>query len=252
MTNQLPALCGVWVDDDGRAHVSMASVAGGREERIAPLRLFAWLREPPADGAVAGIQVERLKGEGAFPWLAQADSPAAYDAILKLVAGADAIRPHESQFLLQTRARLFSEISFAQLRRCQLDIETASGDGHFSNAARPEDRVLAIGLRFGAHDRTLVLDELTDAAEKKLLADLNTVLAAEDPDVIEGHNIFKFDLDYLRQRCRRHQVPCAWGRFGQPASFRNSRLKVAERLIDFPRCDLPGRAVVDTYLLVLL
>jgi uncharacterized protein YceK len=31
-----------------------------------------------------------------------------------------------------------------------------------------------------------------------------------------------------------------------------SRLKVAERWIDFPRCDLPGRAVVDTYLLVQL
>ena len=70
--------------------------------------------------------------------------------------------------------------------------------------------------------------------------------------MIEGHNIFKFDLDYLRQRCRRHKVPCAWGRYGQRAIWRNSRLKVAERWIDFPRCDLPGRAVVDTYLLVQL
>jgi DNA polymerase elongation subunit (family B) len=68
--------------------------------------------------------------------------------------------------------------------------------------------------------------------------------------VIEGHNIFKFDLDYLRQRAKKLKVPCAWGRFGQKASFRNSRLKVAERWIDFPRCDLPGRTVVDTYLLV--
>ena len=27
---------------------------------------------------------------------------------------------------------------------------------------------------------------------------------------------------------------------------------MAERWIDFPRCDLPGRAIVDTYLLVQL
>jgi DNA polymerase I len=187
----------------------MATADGGREERMAPLQLFAWLREPPSGEAIAGLQVERLKGEGAFPWLAHADSPAAYDALLNVATGVDGIRPLESQFLLQTRARLFSEISFAQLRRCQLDIETASGDGYFSNAARPEDRVLAIGLRFGARDRTLVLAEETDAAEKSLLEDLNAVLAAEDPDVIEGHNIFKFDLDYLRQRCKRHKVPCA-------------------------------------------
>src|SRR5690606_4308208 len=105
-------------------------------------------------------------------------------------------------------------------------------------------------LRFGERVRLLVLAEETDAAEKALLAELNDVLAAEDPDTIEGHNLYKFDLDYLRQRCKRHKVPCAWGRFGQKASFRNSRMKIAERWIDFPRCDLPGRTVIDTYLLV--
>src|SRR5690606_39043185 len=88
--------------------------------------------------------------------------------------------------------------------------------------------------------------------EKALLESLNVVLAEEDPDTIEGHNLFKFDLDFLRRRAKRHKVPCAWGRFGQRASFRSSRLKVAERWIDFPRCDLPGRTVVDTFLLVQL
>ena len=53
-------------------------------------------------------------------------------------------------------------------------------------------------------------------------------------------------------RCRMRRVPCAGGRFGQRATFRSSRLKVAERWIDFPRCDLPGRAIIDTYLLALL
>ena len=103
---------------------------------------------------------------------------------------------------------------------------------------------------FMGKNRLLVLAELTDAAEKALLLEFNAVLAAEDPDVIEGHNLFKFDLDYLRQRCKRHKVPCAWGRFGRNATFRNSRLKLAERWLDFPRCDLAGRTVVDTYLLV--
>ena len=93
---------------------------------------------------------------------------------------------------------------------------------------------------------------MSDAAEKKLLEAFNSALGEIDPDVIEGHNIFKFDLDYLRQRCKRHRLPCAWGRFGLNAVFRNSRMKVAERWIDFPRCDMPGRAVADTYLLVQL
>ena len=91
--------------------------------------------------------------------------------------GIDAIRPFESQFLLQHRQRLYRDLSFGQLRRCQLDIETASADGGFPDASRPGDRVLAIGLRAGGENRLLVLAEMTDAAEKKLLADFNAALA---------------------------------------------------------------------------
>jgi DNA polymerase elongation subunit (family B) len=248
-------LCGLWIADDGRAHVSVATPDGGREERVESFRPFAWLNDTPAGLSVPGVAIEQLQGPGPFDRLLQADSLEVYDTFLKQAketVGVDAIRPLESQFLLQHRQRLYRELAFGQLRRCQLDIETGSSDGSFSDASRPEDRILAIGLRCNGRNRLLVLEELTAAAEKQLLESLNVALREEDPDVIEGHNLFKFDLDYLRQRCRLHKVPCAWGRFGQKATFRNSRLKVAERWVDFPRCDLPGRAVVDTYLLVQL
>lgn len=248
------SLCGVWVDDEaGVVHLSVAGTDGSRTTRTAVLRPFAWLNEgvvaPPAEG----VKIEPLKGEAPFNRLMQADTLAAFDGFLKIAretGGVDAVRPLESQFLLQNRERLFRDLSFGQLRRCQLDIETASSDGEFSDAVKADDHVLAIGLRFGERTRLLVLDEISAAGEKRLLEQFNAVLAEEDPDVIEGHNIFKFDFDYLRRRAKKLKVPCAWGRFGQPASFRNSRLKVAERWIDFPRCDLPGRTVVDTYLLV--
>lgn len=246
-------LCGVWVDPAGKVHTTVATAGGGREERPGTLRPFAWLNDTPANANTHAIAIEGLAGEGPYNRLAHADDLEVYDTFVREAkdsAGVDAIRPLESQFLLQHRQRLYRDLTFAQLRRCQLDIETGSGDGGFSDASRKEDRVLAIGLRFGDRNRLLVLEEPTDAAEKKLLETLNQVLREEDPDVIEGHNIFKFDLDYLRQRGRLHKVPCAWGRYGQKASFRNSRLKVAERWIDFPRCDLPGRSVIDTYLLV--
>ena len=248
-------LCGLWIADDGRAHVSVATPDGGREERVESFRPFAWLNDTPAGLSLPGVSIEPLQGPGPFNRLLVAESMDVYDSFLKQAketVGVDAIRPMESQFLLQHRQRLYRELAFGQLRRCQLDIETGSSDGSFSDASRRDDRILAIGLRVNGRNRLLVLEELTDAAEKKLLETLNTALREEDPDVIEGHNIFKFDLDYLRQRCRLHKVPCAWGRFGQKATFRTSRLKVAERWIDFPRCDLPGRAIVDTYLLVQL
>ncbi len=248
-------LCGVWIDDAGRVHTTVATPNGGREERIERLRPFAWLNGPPAGEARPGLVVEALRGEGPFSWLAHADDRETFEAFLRearATASVDAIRPIESQFLLQNRERLYRELAFGQLRRCQFDIEVASPDGGFPDAARPADRVLAIGLRCAGKNQLLLLAEMTDVAEKKLLEEFGAALREIDPDTIEGHNLFKFDLNYLRQRSRRHKVPCAWGRYGQAAAFRSSRLKVAERWIDFPRCDLPGRAVIDTYLLVQL
>jgi DNA polymerase I len=248
-------LCGVWIDGDGRARVSVATAEGGRREESRPFEPFAWLGSNPIDGPVAGVQFEALKGTAALGLLARAASLDAFDGYIKTAresVAVDAIRPLESQFLMQHRSRLFGDMGFTRLRRCQVDIETGSADGAFSDATRPDDRVLAIGMRAAGANQLLLLEEMTDEAEKRLLLRFNAALAALDPDVIEGHNIFKFDLDYLRTRCRLRRVPCAWGRFGEKATFRNSRLKVAERWIDFPRCDLPGRAVVDTYLLALL
>lgn len=247
------SLCGLWIGDDGRAHVCASTPDGGRTERLEPFRPFAWLAQ--AESA-PGITVEPLCGDGVFRHLAHADSLPEFTAFLKSIrdgVAVDVVKPDESQWLLQRRARLFAELPFGELRRCQLDIETGTAEGGgFSDARNAGDRVLAIGLRLAGRNELLVLEEETDAAERRLLMRLSEVLREFDPDVLEGHNLFKFDLDYLRQRCRRHRVPCAWGRFGLNAEFRNSRLKVAERWVDFPRCDIPGRAVIDTYLLVQL
>lgn len=252
--DELP-LCGVWVDDSGHAHVSLATIDGARAEAITGFQPFAWLAaKPPA--LPSGVKLTKLKGPGEFRFLAHAANTHAYEALVRKCgkgAGWDSIRPFESQFLLQRRRRLFEKVSFSQLRRCQLDIETAAvGGDRFSDPENPGDRILAIGLSFGASNRLLVLEEDNDEAERRLLESLNHALTEEDPDTIEGHNIFKFDLDYLRVRAKRLKVPCAWGRFGQRAVWRRSRLRVAERWIDFPRCDLAGRSIIDTYLLVQL
>ncbi|MBX3735458.1 MAG: DNA polymerase [Candidatus Didemnitutus sp.] len=246
-------LCGLWIDDAGKAHVSVSTPDGGRTERVAAFRPFAWVAE---SATIPDISFERLRGEGAFTWLAHADELARFDDFFRATregAPIDVLKPYESQWLLQQRARLYAEMHFSELRRCQLDIETASEEpGGFSDARRAGDRILAIGLQCGERRELLQLEDETPDGEKRLLIRFNDALREMDPDVIEGHNLFKFDLDYLRQRCRRYKIPCAWGRFGLNAEFRNSRLKVAERWVDFPRCDIPGRAVIDTYLLVQL
>jgi DNA polymerase, archaea type len=247
------SLCGLWVDDAGRVFTTVSTADGGRIDRIETLRPFAWLNATPAVEALAGLTLEDLKGEGPFNRLVHAEDFKVFNAFVRSARdgiGVDVIRPIESQFLLQQRQRLYRDLTFGALRRCQFDIEVASPAGGFPDASRPDDRVLAIGMRCGGKNKLLVLDEMTDAAETKLLKEFCSSLHEADPDVIEGHNLFKFDLDYLRRRAQRLKVPCAWGRYGQKATFRASKIKVAERWIDFMRCDIPGRAVVDTYLLV--
>jgi DNA polymerase elongation subunit (family B) len=76
------------------------------------------------------------------------------------------------------------------------------------------------------------------------------VVAERDPDVLEGHNIFSFDLPYLFERARRHGVELRLGRDGSVPVRRASRFSVGERTIAYERFDVHGRHVVDTLFLV--
>lgn len=88
--------------------------------------------------------------------------------------------------------------------------------------------------------------------ERELLAECVRIVRERDPDVMEGHNIFRFDLEYLEARARRHGVPLAWGRDGSVLRGRPARLAVAERSVTFRRYEVAGRHIVDTWMLALL
>ena len=153
------------------------------------------------------------------------------------------------QFLLLTGKTLFKGLAFKDLHRMALDIETACAPGfEFSNPEREEDRILSIALMDNQGYSEVIFGK--DMEEKEMLASLGERITRLDPDVIEGHNLFNFDLEYLRARAKRHGVPLAWGRDGSSPRIRRSRFTVAERIIDFTRMDIFGRHVVDTYFLL--
>jgi DNA polymerase elongation subunit (family B) len=74
-----------------------------------------------------------------------------------------------------------------------------------------------------------------DMGETDMLVRLGKKIVELDPDVIEGHNLFNFDLEYIRARAKRHGVHLPWGRDGSTPKIRRSRFAVAERIIDFTR-----------------
>ena len=67
--------------------------------------------------------------------------------------------------------------------------------------------------------------------------------------MIEGHNLFKFDLPFLVARARKAKTKLDWGRSGGFLRSRPSRLQIAEKTIDYPKFTVDGRHFVDTFLL---
>lgn len=250
--SQQQALAGVWVSPSGDVHTTYRSSEGDSEVKTDSFKGFGWVRDRDLDAEGFSGDVTELKGMGPLNRLIETDT---FDLFKQWLSkdgfgrSMECIRPFESQYLLKNHLRLFQNMRFDQLKRCQVDIETDSGeDGAFSNPYK--DRILAIGMKMGTREKMICLESEDREGEKVLLESFVEILQQWDPDIIEGHNIFSFDLNYLKIRSGKRKVPCAWGRYGQTASFRKSRLKVAERWIDFQRCDIPGRTVFDTYLMV--
>jgi DNA polymerase, archaea type len=152
------------------------------------------------------------------------------------------------QYFMQSGRTCFKGMAFENLQRMQLDIEVYSESG-FPSAVRPEDRVVIIAL----HDHTgwHCLIDGREMPEKAMLEELVRVIRARDPDVIEGHNIFAFDLPYLITRCERFGVSFAIGRDGSPPRTFSSSMRFAERSIDFTSFEVAGRHLVDTYFQVM-
>lgn len=249
-------ICGVWVDPDGGAWVSEAVEGGGRRERkFADFKPFAWtvsdadfpnhtdLRK--SDDARVYAPLDRQLW---FDSVAQADK---YMARRPKSLPFYRISSAENQFLTARNLHLFADMRFGDLRRMELDIEVFSEDGSFPNASRAGDRILAVGLSGWFGERIFEIESMSDEAECALLRSVAEFIVDVDPDVIAGHNIFNFDLSYMETRCKKLGLKMGWGRFGAGvAKFRKSRISIGERIIQYRRCDIPGRAVVDTLLLV--
>jgi DNA polymerase I len=154
-----------------------------------------------------------------------------------------------SQFLVQSGITLFKGMQFGDLHRLQLDIETYSGHpGRFSDPARPEDRIILIALSDNRGFREVIDGRKLD--EAGMLRRLFTVVRELDCDVIEGHNIYNFDIPYILRRCRNHDIEPDLGREGARLKSPEGRQMRTERAQEVQLIDIPGRHVIDTWLLL--
>jgi DNA polymerase, archaea type len=212
------------------------------------------------DGWNGTYEAKRLKGGAYYKYLVLMESWSDLQRLLKhfkKITGATPaslsapffyLNDPVHQYLLFSGRTLFKEMSFGDLLRLQLDIETYCAEGYeFSNPYRDEDRITVISLSDSDGWEYAISGREFD--EKEMLEIMVEQINLRDPDVIEGHNIFNFDLTYIEARARRYKVPLAIGRNKQIIKSHPSRLNIAERTISYKKYEVYGRHIVDTYLL---
>ncbi len=206
------------------------------------------------------IEFEALQGEGFFRYLARFPGLAELQKArqyLQRVSGrastaADApyfyVSDPIQQYLLLSGQTHFLEMHFHDLTRLQMDIEVYCTAGfEFPNPAREEDRIIAIALSDSTGWETVL--SCRETTEAEMLLEMVRLIRERDPDVIEGHNLFRFDLEYIEARAKRLGVPLHLGRDRSPLRGHASRMQIAERAITYRKYEVFGRHIVDTWIL---
>ncbi len=249
---------------DGTATLFLRSGPGVITTERVPFEPWLVVTGPGLAEALSGAsRVTPLGGAGQYRYRVHFPGQSAYyDALkdLRRITGAPPSAPAapyrvfsdlQQQLLSLLPLRLFRGLSFDDVLRLQLDIETLTTPGYdFPNAAREGDEIALIALRDSTGwECVLSTRELGEAGTLQRMVAL---IRERDPDVIEGHNLFNFDLPYIETRCKRHGVKLALGRDGSTVKSRSSRFTTGERQASYRRYDMYGRHVVDTFHLVQL
>jgi DNA polymerase elongation subunit (family B) len=149
--------------------------------------------------------------------------------------------------LIEVGENMFSGMAFDDVSRLSFDLETYSS-GHFPDAKKPEDAIIMIAVS-GREDKLFRLDEYPD--EGVMIRDFLDYIRAEDPDILVNQNIFRFDLPYLQDRCALWDIPLQLGRDGsEPYTF-PTKMKFAEKEVEYPNYVIHGRHVLDTWFMIM-
>lgn len=226
-------------------------------------RPYLWLADAALISGLGPVEVRELQGEGPLRYLlffpCWHDLEAALRSLRKTtglpLTARDApyfvLRDPVQQYLTASGETFFKGMEFEHIHRLQVDIETRTEPGYeFPNPEREGDRILLIALSDNRGWSEVLGGPGTN--EKQLLETFVQRVREKDPDVIEGYNLFKFDLPYLITRARKAGVKLRIGRDGSELRTRSSRFMAAERTINYTKTEVFGRQVIDVYFLVQL
>jgi DNA polymerase elongation subunit (family B) len=239
-----PRIVAIELAETGTVKVHRREKDGSTTTDVEPFHPFVWADSDVVD---LGIEAEKLKGDLKFGWLVAVDS---WKELISLRNGLKnagrnffAFTDPVQHYLTATGRTLFKDLPFEELKRMQIEVLSFSeGDN---------DHIMNIALSDNSGWEELIIVDLkkTEESERSAIKRLTSLIKERDPDVIEGHNLFRFDLPYLVARAKKLKTKLDWGRSGGFLRSRPSRLQIAEKTIDYPKFTIDGRHFVDTFLL---
>src|SRR6266481_1582007 len=238
-----PRIVAIELGETGTVRVHRREMDGSTITDVEPFHPFVWADSDVVD---LGIESEKLQSDLKYGWLITVDSWKELIALRNGLknSGRDffAFTDPVQHYLTATGRTLFKDLAFEELKRMQLEVLAVEGD---------DTHVMSIAL----YDNTgweelLVVDPANvEESERAAIKRLTDLIKERDPDVIEGHNLFRSDLPYLVARAKKLKTKLDWGRSGGFLRSRPSRLQIAEKTIDYPKFTIDGRHFVDTFLL---
>ncbi len=234
------------------------------ESTLETFEPFLWITEPDI---LAGLEKSRkppeyrlvkLEGQGFFGYLVRASTWNYIKRISSHIAkatGLSASHPRSpqlfisdqtQQYLMSSGRTMFSGMAFEDLRRMQV-IVYPNEESEDERPDPSQDTITQIGLKDSSG-----WSELLKGKEATLLERFVELVRERDPDVLEGHDLFKFHLPFLYSRAKALGVELRLGRGEEKVHYRRSRMFIAEKTLDYNRWYCHGRDLIDSWILAQL
>src|SRR5262249_2794040 len=243
-----PRIVAIELGETGTVRVYRREADRSTIAEVEPFHPFVWCDSDVVD---LGIESEKLESDLKYGWLVTVDSWKELIALRNGLknAGRDffAFTDPVQHYLTATGRTLFKDLRFEELKRMQMEVLSVAG----VDEPGAEDHIMSIALsdNTGWEELLIVDPKNIEDSEHAALKRLTAMIKERDPDVIEGHNLFRFDLPYLVARPKKAKAILDWGRSDGFLRSRPSRLQIAEKTIDYPKFTVGGRHFVDTFLL---
>src|SRR6267143_191061 len=216
-----PRIVAIELGETGTVKVHRREKDSSTTTDVEPFHPFVWVDSDVVD---LGIEAEKLKGDLKFGWLITVDC---WKELISLRnglknAGRDffALTDPIQHYLTATGRTLFKDFPFEELKRLQLEVLS------FSEGEADHIMSIALSDNTGWEEVIIVDAKKTEESERSAIKRLTSLIKARDPDVIEGHNLFRFDLPYLVARAKKLKTKLDWGRSG---GFLRSRPSTSNR-----------------------